>query len=124
VASTGNGVLSPLSILIKMVLAKIRESLADAAETPPHPQELIEGGPVIESEPPAQLVTDAALAGIPVEETTPPPVPPCAPPTPVMEARGGEFLPDGSLCIPIQLTCGGITQEYRLVVSLKLETPA
>ena len=125
VASTGNGVLSPLSILIKMVLAKIRESLADAAESPPHPLEPIEGGPpVIESEPPALLVTDAALAGNPVEETAPPPVPPCAPPTPVMEARGGEFLPDGSLCIPIQLTCGGITQEYRLVVSLKLETPA
>lgn len=111
VATTGEGVLAPLSALIKMVLGTVRESLGGAA-----------GREIVSVPLPVSPVTDNEAL----------PVPPGVPegaelqrtathPQPSALIVGAEVCPDSIVQIPVEMSCGDSTRRFRLTLSLKLE---
>ena len=137
VATTGDGVLSPLSNLIKMVLAKIRETLAESVEAKVKGEEEAAPEPPSGMEVAEAVVPDTTLEGGEVAtsgETAEPPLPPgepsrheeAAPAEEVaggaeeihLEITGGGLLEEGRLTIPVTVTAGAARRDYRLVISL------
>jgi signal recognition particle receptor subunit beta len=129
VAATGEGVLAPLSSIIKMVLAKIRESLVEMVEPIP-PQTAV---PDVEPAPPVPAEEVAVVApdeAIPEATAVAPPGAPDEPPPPneeygaveiSLEITGGGLLADGSLSVPITVCSGTTHRDFRLVISLAAE---
>ena len=139
VATTGDGVLPPLSSLIKMVLAKIRESLEEQVkgeakvevETEVEVEVDVEFKAEVEAAP--ELPPEAEAVTTPAE-TAVLPVPPGepvhheeAPPAEEvfegaekihLEITGGGALADGRLTIPVTVSAGADRREFRLVISL------
>ena len=143
VATTGDGVLPPLSCLIKMSLAKIRESLAEIA---------VPAAVEIETEVEVEAEVQAEVK-IVAEVVAEPEVPPVAEAVEPLDetvdlpseepARYGEAVPaegdaenirleitgdgllaDGRLTVPITVTAGTGSREFRLTISFSgVESP-
>jgi signal recognition particle receptor subunit beta len=142
-ATTGDGVLPPLSSIIKMSLAKIRESLAEIAvpaaveiETEVEVEAEVQDEVKVETEvvtaPEVPLVSEAVE---PPDETVEFPSGEPArlgEAAPVeggakeirLEITGDGLLADGRLTVPITVTAGSGCREFRLTISFSgVESP-
>jgi signal recognition particle receptor subunit beta len=128
-ATTGDGVLPPLSSLIKMVLAKIRASLESEARGESDVVAAPEVAPEAKVVAPA-LLPESAEITTPVDPTLPAEEPArcekVAPDEEVavraeeisLEIAGGGCVADGRLTVPLTVSAGALRREFRLVISL------
>ena len=123
VATTGDGVLSPLSSLIKMVLVKIRESLTETAGSAEIEAEAeIEAAPIV----PPEVETPDETADLSLPPGEPARYEEVAPVEGVaegagdirLEITGGGLFADGRLTVPVSVTAGAVRRDFRLVISL------
>jgi signal recognition particle receptor subunit beta len=138
VATAGEGVLAPLTSLIKMVLAKIRESLAAAGEpmppetvlsgaesaVPDHPEEAADVSVEGEGRGSGAAEQPSAREEVPSlgEETAGGEVPGSQGEDADdirLEVAGEGALAAGTLSIPLAVRCGTACRTFRLVVSVE-----
>jgi signal recognition particle receptor subunit beta len=129
-AITGNGVLPPLSSLIKMSLAKIRESLAETAVPVEVETEVDEVPEILPEEEAVTSLVEPVDVSIPpgepfhYEEAAPVTGNAASAGDIRLEITGAGLLADGRLTIPITVTTGTGSREFRLTISLSgVESP-
>jgi signal recognition particle receptor subunit beta len=118
VATTGDGVLPTLSSIIKMSLAKIRESLAEIAVPVKVETEVVAAPevPLVDETVEFPSGEPACLGGAALVEGGTEDI--------RLEISGDGLLADGRLTVPITVTAGTGSRKFRLTISLSgVESP-